>query len=116
VARGVRVAQDSARRNNFESVTLPVICALIGAGATFVAPTLSSSASPSTPASSPGPTTSISTTGGVVVQGIDSNSRFAQCITYEQGLVVPLARINYKIAETLLNSHSPINRLCGLLP
>jgi len=115
-APDVRTAQRRARRAYRDAVVVPVFCALIGAGATFVAPVLSSPTSPSTPTNSSGPTTTISTTGGVSVQGVDSNSRFAECVTYEQGLVVPLARINYKVAETLLNSHSPVNRLCGLSP
>jgi hypothetical protein len=68
--------------------------------------------SPSTPSpsstTSSGSVTVISPTGSLTISG--------ECATYEEGFLVPLARINYKLVAPLLNSHSSINYICGLLP
>jgi hypothetical protein len=94
-------ARRRARGAFIQAVVIPVITALIAAGATLTAAAMSPSTSSSNPTPSPGSTTVVSS---------------AECAAYEEGFMVPLARVNYKIFTLLLNAHSPINYICGLIP
>jgi hypothetical protein len=94
-------ARRRARGVFVQSVVIPVVAALIAAGATLAAPAMSPSTSPSS---------STSPLGATTVMSPD------ECAIYEEGFLVPLARINYKIVVPLLSSHSSINYSCGLIP
>jgi hypothetical protein len=108
--------QQRVSSTTIQAVVVPLVVGLIGAGATLAAPIIGNSTSQSSSTTSSGLTTVISPSGGVTIQGAGSNSRFAECVIYDEGFVVPLARINYKMAETLLNSRSIMDRVCGLSP
>jgi len=92
----VRKAQRQARSAYVGAVVVPVFAALITAAATVAAAAMSRSTSPSSSTPSLGST--------------------SECAIYEEGFLVPLARINYKIVAPFLNSHSSINYICGLIP
>lgn len=113
----IRNAQRRARGVSIQAVVIPVFAALIGAAATLAAPLIGSPSSPTSSSSgtSSGFSTTISPTGGVTIQGAGFSSRLIECVIYEEGLVVPLARVNYNIAESLLK-HSAMTHDCGLSP
>ena len=112
----IKYPQLRASTVSIQAVFIPLVVALIGAGATVAAPLVGSPASPSGSTTSSGASVIISPAGGLTISGIDSDSRMVDCAIYEEGFLVPLARINYKLAAPLLNSHSSINYMCGLLP
>jgi hypothetical protein len=112
----IKYPQLRASTVSVQSVFIPLVVALIGAGATVAAPIVGSPASPSGSTTPSGASVIISPAGGLTISGIDSDSRMVECAIYEEGFLVPLARINYKLAAPLLNSHSSINYMCGLLP
>jgi hypothetical protein len=97
----IRNAQYRAGGVAIQAVVVPVVAALIGAGATVAVPIIGPSVSPSSSTSSSGSTIVVSPN---------------ECANYEEGFLVPLARINYKLIAPFLNSHSPINYICGLIP
>ncbi len=108
--------EQRAKTAMVQAVIVPTVAALIGAGATLAAPLVApSSSSPEStvPQSS---VISISSAGGITLPNNSSYSRFIECAIYEVQVLAPLARTDPKLAEALVNSHSPIDRKCGLNP
>jgi hypothetical protein len=114
--------RDRARSIFTQATVVPLIAAVIGIApgvANFVIG-FSPSSSKSAVSSQSSTTTTISSSGGVTIQGAGGNSSLVdssliKCSIYEEGFIVPLARIDHVMAEALIRSHSPIDKLCGLV-
>jgi hypothetical protein len=101
------------------SVLIPTLGALIGAGATIAVPFISPGSPTTMPPRSSTATrssTTISPTGGISIQGARVNFWLAECVIYEEGVIVRLARKDPGLAKRLIKAKSPINRICGLSP
>lgn len=116
--------KDERIRNRVRAIltaanVVPLIASLIGTVPATISLVLALSTSSPESSGPPAPTSSasiisISSSGGVTIQGISTYSKLAECGMYEEGFLVPLARIDRLMAEALIRSHSSIDKLCGL--